>query len=315
LINSKIKKLIKMEYVYTPDFTALTEVFTQTWTIGSQWLIPLVLVFLSMALVTRNIEKWKVLFFPMMVTLRIIGLPVHFLILSAGGILFVVELLSTQLIGKVLSPLVKATRRIVSDERYRSSEGRSSINKEVKTIKQDRKELRKVKKLLIPLDIKEKLQKAQIREARFTSRLKKDFAIAKTDREMTPYKLDREIRLRKLAKDSISKETSAMEKLINPKKSFKVLKAGNGGFLQNAGISGLSQLAKARKIKLRKKKLNLREEKISKNLKIRKEGRLKLRIDKIIRKKENERLKEIRKLNKPKSYSKSPYKRWKRSRR
>lgn len=99
-----------METIYTPDFTAIKEALTQTWTLGTEWLIPLVIAILVMAVLTRDTDKWKILALPIFVLERIIGIPVHFVLMSVAGIIFVIEALSTQVVGNLLGTAKKWTQ-------------------------------------------------------------------------------------------------------------------------------------------------------------------------------------------------------------
>ena len=78
----------------TPDFSAISDAFTQTLSFGTEWLIPLALAIVAMALITRDVEKWKVLFLPIVILERILGMPVHIVIIAIAGALFVFETLS-----------------------------------------------------------------------------------------------------------------------------------------------------------------------------------------------------------------------------
>jgi len=91
----------------TPDFSAISELFTETWTLGTEWLIPLAVAIVAMVFITRDVEKWKILMLPMVVAERIIGMPVHFLIMAFAGIMFVVEAMSTQVVGNMMSAVKK----------------------------------------------------------------------------------------------------------------------------------------------------------------------------------------------------------------
>lgn len=95
---------------YTPDFSAISEAMTETWTLGTEWLIPVALALLVMAVITRDTEKWKILALPLFVLERILGIPVHFVIMSIAGIFFTLEVLSTQVVGN----LIGTTKRWVS---------------------------------------------------------------------------------------------------------------------------------------------------------------------------------------------------------
>jgi len=87
----------------TPDFSAFTTAFTNTWTLGTEWILPVVLAIMVMAIITKDIEKWKIMMFPMFVIERMLGIPVHFALMSLAGIVFAIETLSTQIVGNLIS--------------------------------------------------------------------------------------------------------------------------------------------------------------------------------------------------------------------
>lgn len=104
----------------SPDFSIVTELFTETYTLGTEWLIPLAIAIVAMAIVTRDTEKWKVMSFPIFVLLRIMGMPVHFVLLAGSALMFVIEALSTQLgsglIGTVKKWVGKDPNMIQADQ-------------------------------------------------------------------------------------------------------------------------------------------------------------------------------------------------------
>ena len=96
--------------IYTPVFTSIKEGMTQTFTLGTEWLIPLALALVVMAFITRDIEKWKILALPIFTMERMIGMPVHFIIMSISAIFFILEVMSTQLIGNIIRGVKKVSR-------------------------------------------------------------------------------------------------------------------------------------------------------------------------------------------------------------
>lgn len=115
---------------YTPDFTAIKEALTQTWTLGTEWLIPVALALLVMAVITRDTEKWKILALLLFVIERIIGIPVHFVIMSIAGILFAIEVLSTQVVGNMIG----TTKRWIRQDKYDMTD--RTLNKRQRIIDQ-----------------------------------------------------------------------------------------------------------------------------------------------------------------------------------
>jgi len=96
--------------IYEPDFSIATEAFQgNTFILGVEWIIPLALAVFLMAMVTKDLEKWKVLALPIFVMERIVGLPVHYALLMGSGIMFALQVLSTQIVGNLLGATKKWT--------------------------------------------------------------------------------------------------------------------------------------------------------------------------------------------------------------
>lgn len=89
---------------YTPDFSLLTETFSQISILGATWILPAILVVLSMAFLTRDIEQWKTLAFPMTVMWGFI-MPINLLIYLVTGVIFVLDIINM----KVISNWVRST--------------------------------------------------------------------------------------------------------------------------------------------------------------------------------------------------------------
>ena len=91
-----------MAQEYTPDFTSLYEGITNTWVLGAEWIIPLALAAIIMLAITRDFSKWKVMFLPLLIAERMIGMYPHYLLFVFAGILFGIEVMSTSLGGQIL---------------------------------------------------------------------------------------------------------------------------------------------------------------------------------------------------------------------
>ena len=84
-------------------FEFVKDAFVDMHWFGAEWVIPLMVIFMSMVLITRDKEEWKVLFFPMCVGWLIAGLRPSYVLVFLGGVVFVVNELSLRVLGNVLS--------------------------------------------------------------------------------------------------------------------------------------------------------------------------------------------------------------------
>lgn len=118
---------------YTPDYSLITEGFTYTWISGTKLIIPLILILLVMVFITRDVEKWKILALPVAILIRIMGVPTSILILIGAGIIFVIEVASTQVVGNIIGII---RRNIGIEKRTRKAEKYlSALSKEKKLLK------------------------------------------------------------------------------------------------------------------------------------------------------------------------------------
>lgn len=123
---------------YTPDITLVQEMFTYARILGQSWIVPTIITFLTMAIITRDVEKWKILAFPVWAGWWIVGVRANgitsFLIFTILAIMFVIELLSTQVIGNWIQPL---RRRIKErfDRDYRIDNETERMTREIKAKK------------------------------------------------------------------------------------------------------------------------------------------------------------------------------------
>jgi len=99
---------------YTPDWSYMTDAFKNTYILGSGWILPLIMTFIVIIMITRDINKWKILMFPFLVLWNIIGIPVNLVIMIFAGLVFVIEALSTEMGGNLLTSITeKITPRTI----------------------------------------------------------------------------------------------------------------------------------------------------------------------------------------------------------
>lgn len=119
---------------WTPDLSVFTEAFSQTAVAGWFWAIPLIITFLSMLLITRDVEKWKILFLPVWSGWWIVGVRgntlMEGLIFVAGAVLLVIEMFSTQVLGNFIQTLRKAGSPQEAIREFRRSRELKRMEKE-----------------------------------------------------------------------------------------------------------------------------------------------------------------------------------------
>lgn len=91
----------------------LPEVSSNTSIFGVNWLINTVLVFICMAIITRDVELWKIMFFPMTLGWHIIGVEASLIMMVAGSIVFLINTVSLQILGNIIEaiPMPDVTKR------------------------------------------------------------------------------------------------------------------------------------------------------------------------------------------------------------
>lgn len=105
--------------VYTADWGLITNALQLSNIAGASWVVPLIIVFLIMLIITRDVEKWKIMAFPIMAGLKVVGIPrdypmVWLLFIMLAGIIFVMESMAHQVLGKVLRPAYEKVQEIAT---------------------------------------------------------------------------------------------------------------------------------------------------------------------------------------------------------
>lgn len=109
----------------TPDFTLLSNAINNTSVAGMTWIIPLMIVTMSVIMVTRDVEKIKQLYFPMGIAWTIIGVNVGWVTLSISAIVFVISTSSIEILGDVISAAITRTGTGIGDTGVLSKYGRT----------------------------------------------------------------------------------------------------------------------------------------------------------------------------------------------
>lgn len=102
--------------------TLFRNAFGNTEILGWYTIIPFIIVFLTMVLITSEPQKWKTLLLPVTWAWWIAGLNTTFILWVIAGILFASEIMTTQLIGEIIGTKTKQAgqiQQIISKERIK----------------------------------------------------------------------------------------------------------------------------------------------------------------------------------------------------
>lgn len=88
-------------YNDTTAFEMIADTFIHTNVFGVEYIIPFVIVVMTLVLITRNIYKWSILAFPVLVGWHVIGLRNSIILYVLSGIAFVISSMSTEVIGSM----------------------------------------------------------------------------------------------------------------------------------------------------------------------------------------------------------------------
>lgn len=86
------------------------EVILGTNILGVEWIISIIIVIITLALITLNLQKWKTLALPVTVGWYIIGITPSYLWLIGTGIIFVIETLSIKVLGNTIEAITNVTK-------------------------------------------------------------------------------------------------------------------------------------------------------------------------------------------------------------
>lgn len=84
-------------------YTLLNSGFNELILFNVEWIISITVTFLSMLIVTRDVQKWKTLAFPIMLGWHICGLSPFFFAYLISAIVFAIEGISLSALGQVFS--------------------------------------------------------------------------------------------------------------------------------------------------------------------------------------------------------------------
>lgn len=88
-------------------FELISNVFTRTTVFGIDWIIPTIVIILTLIIITRDVNKWKTLALPVSAAWYIIGLKTSPVILVGAGLVMIMELISIETLGNLLDTVTE----------------------------------------------------------------------------------------------------------------------------------------------------------------------------------------------------------------
>lgn len=121
----------------------LISVFNNTYFFGSEYIIQIMIILMTIILVTRQKEDWKIIAFPACTLWMIMGLHINFTIFLITIFLFVMESLSLRTIGEAISGIGKlgdiSERAMRTITLSRTPKGKALLKREKEAISYQRK--------------------------------------------------------------------------------------------------------------------------------------------------------------------------------
>lgn len=102
--------------IYTPSYELFKQAFTLTPINGVTWIIPMMILIITLILITRKPNHWKILALPTILMYRTIGLnfdPLSYPLIGIAGILFVQESLGMEIMGNVITATSQYTTQAI----------------------------------------------------------------------------------------------------------------------------------------------------------------------------------------------------------
>lgn len=108
----------------TPNTEMFEWIFGNTTIVGTHWILPLILSIVIMAIVTVELQKWKIMLLPTLTTFGAMGLQTSALIYVIASIIFVNETFNIEIIGNAIrgirssvSPEMKALKKLAKQKK------------------------------------------------------------------------------------------------------------------------------------------------------------------------------------------------------
>lgn len=110
------------------DYTFFTTALRDTIYFNISWLFNLVATGITLLIITKDVERWKTLAFPITVAWHIAGLAPSILVYFATALMFVITNLSMKTIGNIVSTINRKSEMFKSElERQEKSNIRQKI--------------------------------------------------------------------------------------------------------------------------------------------------------------------------------------------
>lgn len=87
----------------TTGFTYIKDIFVDSTFLNLDWIIGLFIVLVTLIIITRDIEKWKLLLFPIVLGWHIVGVHQNLIIFMFSSILFALALFDKEVVGNIIS--------------------------------------------------------------------------------------------------------------------------------------------------------------------------------------------------------------------
>lgn len=127
-------------------YSILGNAFENTMVFNIGWIISLAITAISLVLITRNSQKWRILAFPVMLGWHVAGIAPNFIIYLASALMFAIEGISIQTLGDIITIAKRQTMTTITDIQEKVATGtewgrektRQALEKETKIKEIDR---------------------------------------------------------------------------------------------------------------------------------------------------------------------------------
>jgi len=104
------------------DFSLLSNISNNTNIAGTDIILGFIFIILSMLLITRDVEKWKILAFPLAIGFTVAGINISPVIVIITAIIFTIEGLSLQVIASLVDTISDKTMSLINTTRRNAIE-------------------------------------------------------------------------------------------------------------------------------------------------------------------------------------------------
>lgn len=89
----------------------IADIVGQTGFLNTPWLVHSILTLLTLIILTRDVNKWKQLALPITMLWHIIGIQPSYLMYLGAGIVFIIDNLSINIIGKTIRTITRKKKQ------------------------------------------------------------------------------------------------------------------------------------------------------------------------------------------------------------